>query len=177
MIIPRSTRLITIITTAMPGSSSSAFLSRAGSSPATEPMMRELTAVPTQRRPNGPGRPPRLSAHALLGVIALVGLVLIGLSALRLADTAALVSVPTAMFLCVYLTCTASAARILSGPVRVAAAVAVLAVLAVLAFCGWTALLAVAAVAAIAAVTARRPAGALAGRADGRCGARRTSPH
>jgi amino acid efflux transporter len=117
---------------------------------ATE-MLRELTAVPSQKGPNGPGRPPRFSARALLGVVALAGLVLIGLSALRLADITALVSVPTAMFLGVYLTCTAAAARILTGPVRVAAAVAALAVLAVLAFCGWTALLAVVAVAAIAA--------------------------
>src|SRR5438034_977765 len=116
---------------------------------ATE-MLRELTAVPSQKGPNAPGRPPRLSAHALLGIIALAGLLLIGLSALRLADIIALVSVPTAMFLCVYLSCTAAAARILTGPARVAAAVAVLAVLAVLAFCGWQALLAVAVVAAVA---------------------------
>src|SRR6185437_12262884 len=107
-------------------------------------MLRELTAVPGQKGPNGPGHTPGLSAHALLGVIALVGLVLLGLSALRLADIVALVSVPTAMFLCVYLSCTAAATRILAGPARVAAAVAVLAVLAVLAFCGWQALLAVA---------------------------------
>ncbi len=112
---------------------------------ATE-MLRELTAVPGQMRPNEPGRPPRLSSHAFLGFIALAGLVLIALSALRLADTAALVSVPTAMFLCVYLSCTASAARILTGWARAAAAVAVLAVLAVLAFCGW-ALLAAAVIA------------------------------
>src|SRR6266581_7117760 len=116
---------------------------------ATE-MLRELTAVPSQKGPNGPGRPPRLSAHALLGIIALAGLLLIGLSALRLADIVALVSVPTAMFLCVYLSCTAAAARILTGKARAAAAVAVLAVLAVLAFCGWQALLAVAVVAAVA---------------------------
>jgi len=116
---------------------------------ATE-MLRELTAVRSQKGPNGPGRPPRLSAHALLGIIALAGLLLIGLSALRLADIVALVSVPTAMFLCVYLSCTAAATRILTGPARVAAAVAVLAVLAVLAFCGWPALLAVAVVAVVA---------------------------
>ena len=116
---------------------------------ATE-MLRELTAVPGQMRPNEPGRPPRLSSHAFLGFIALAGLVLIALSALRLADTAALVSVPTAMFLCVYLSCTAAATRILAGPARVAAAVAVLAVLAVLAFCGGQALLAAAVVAAMA---------------------------
>ena len=128
---------------------------------ATE-MLRELTAVPSQMRPNGPGRPPRLSAHALLGIIALAGLLLIGLSALRLADIIALVSVPTAMFLCVYLSCTASAVRILAGPARAAAAVAVLAVLTVLAFCGWPALLAVAVVAAVAALatpSARRLTG------------------
>src|SRR6266705_3794254 len=113
-------------------------------------MLRELTAVPSQKGPNGPGHAPRLSAHVLLGVIALVGLVLLGLSALRLADIVALVSVPTAMFLCVYLSCTAAAARILSGPARVAAAVAVLAVLAILAFSGW-ALLAAVAVAVVAA--------------------------
>jgi amino acid efflux transporter len=119
-------------------------------------MLRELTAVPGQKGPNGPGHAPRLSAHALLGVIAAVGLVLLGLSALRLADIVALVSVPTAMFLCVYLSCTAAATRILTGPARVAAAVAVLAVLAVLAFCGWQALLAVAIVAAVAGYPALR---------------------
>ena len=119
-------------------------------------MLRELTAVPGQIGPNGPGHAPRLSAHALLGVIALVGLVLLGLSALRLADIVALVSVPTAMFLCVYLSCTVAATRILTGPARVAAAVAVLAVLAVLAFCGWQALLAVAVVAAVAVYPALR---------------------
>jgi Amino acid permease len=54
---------------------------------ATE-MLRELSAVPGQNGPNGHGRPPRLSAPALLGIIALVGLLLIGLSALRLASPA-----------------------------------------------------------------------------------------
>ena len=115
---------------------------------ATE-MLRELTIAGGQTMPNGPGRPPRLSAKLFLGFIALTGLVLIALSALRLADTAVLVSVPTTMFLCVYLSCTASAARILTGKTRVAAVVAVLAVLTILAFCGW-ALLAAAVVAAAA---------------------------
>ena len=119
---------------------------------ATE-MLRELTAVPSPISPNEPGRPPRLSSHAFLGLIALAGLALIALSALRLADIAALVSVPTAMFLCVYLSCTAAATRILSGPLRAAAAVGVLAVLAVLAFCGW-ALLAAAVIALAAALAA-----------------------
>jgi amino acid efflux transporter len=121
---------------------------------ATE-MLRELTAVSSHKVPNGPARPPRLSARAFPGVIAVTGLTLIGLSALGWADTAALVSVPTTMFLCVYLSCMASAARILPGRARAAAAVAGLAVLAVLAFCGWTALLAAAVVAAAAAARSR----------------------
>jgi amino acid efflux transporter len=129
---------------------------------ATE-MLRELTAVPAPRVPNGPGRPPRLSARAFLGFVGLAGLVLIGLSALRLADTAALVSVPTVMFLCVYLSCMASAARILPGKARAAAAVAALAVLAVLAFSGWTALLAAIAIAALAAARTAPAAVATAG--------------
>ena len=119
---------------------------------ATE-MLRELTVVGGQTMPNGPGQPPRLSAKLFLAFIALVGLVLIALSALRLADTAVLVSVPTTMFLCVYLSCTVSAARILTGKTRAAAVVAVLAVLTILAFCGW-ALLAAAVVAAAAALAA-----------------------
>jgi amino acid efflux transporter len=120
---------------------------------ATE-MLHELTAVPARMGPNGMGRPPRLCARAFLACIALAGLVLIALSALRLADTAVLVGVPTTMFLCVYLGCTASAARLLRGPTRVAAVLAVLAVLVVLAFCG-RALLAAAAVAVVAVVTTR----------------------
>jgi hypothetical protein len=63
----------------------------------------------------------------------------------------------------VYLSCMASAARILSGRVRVVAAVALLAVAVVLAFSGSIALLAAAVVAVIAALTAgtgsrKRPA-------------------
>jgi amino acid efflux transporter len=121
---------------------------------ATE-MLQELTAVPARMGPNGPGRPPRLSARVFLACIALAGLALIALSALRLADTAALVAVPTTTFLCVYLSCMVSAARILADrKARAAAGVAALAVLAILAFCGW-ALLAAAAVAVIAAVRGR----------------------
>ena len=81
---------------------------------ATE-MLRELSAVRGQIGPNGPPHPPRLSAHLFLVGIALAGLALIGMSALRLADTAVLVSVPTTMFLCVYLSCTVSATRMLTG--------------------------------------------------------------
>jgi hypothetical protein len=74
--------------------------------------------------------------------------------ALHLVSTAALVTLPTTMFLTVYLCCTASAARILAGPARIAAWPAMIVVLGVLAFCGW-ALAAAAAVAAAAALATR----------------------
>jgi amino acid efflux transporter len=114
-------------------------------------MLHKLTAVPSQMGPNGADHPPRFTPRVFLGVVTVTGLVAIGLSALRLVDTAVLVSVPTTMFVCVYLSCMASATRLLAGQIRIAAVVAVLAVLAVLAFSGWTALLAAAAIAAIAA--------------------------
>jgi len=123
---------------------------------ATE-MLRELTAAPGPRRPGGSRHPRQPSARLFLAFIGLSGLAVIALSALRLADTAALVGVPTAMFLCVYLSCTASAVRILSGSVRVGAALALLAVLTILAFCGALALIS-AAVIAVLAVAASRPA-------------------
>jgi amino acid efflux transporter len=93
-------------------------------------------------------------ARPFLLVIAAAGLLLIGLYALGLVSAAALVALPTTMFLVVYLTCTASATRILTGAARVAAVGALLAVAAVLAFCGW-ALAAAAAIALLAALTAR----------------------
>ena len=117
-------------------------------------MLRELTAVPSQdnhSRPNGVGHLPRPSVSLFLGFITLAGLAVIALSALQLADITVLVSIPTTMFLCVYLSCTLSATRLLAGKTRAAAAVAVLAVTGILAFSGWTALLAAALVAAIAA--------------------------
>jgi amino acid efflux transporter len=117
---------------------------------ATE-MLRELAAVPSPMGPNGTGHPPRFTPRVFLGVVTVTGLILIGLSALRLVDTAVLLSVPTTMFVGVYLSCMASAARLLAGKTRIAAAVAVLAVLAILAFSGWIALLAAAVTAAIAA--------------------------
>jgi amino acid efflux transporter len=107
-------------------------------------MLRELAA--------GPGRGPARRASrpgVFLGFIAVTGLALIGLSAAGLASITVLVSVPTTMFVCVYLSCTASAVRLLAGRARLAAAIAVLAVLIILAFCGWG-LAAAAVVAAIA---------------------------
>jgi amino acid efflux transporter len=135
---------------------------------ATE-MVRELTAVSGRMGPNGRRYPSRFSPRAFLGVVAVTGLTLIGLSALRLTDTAALVSVPTTMFVGVYLSCMASAARILSGKVRAVAALALLAVAVVLAFSGWIALLAAAVVAVIAASTAGTGPGSGPWRAPERC--------
>src|SRR5690349_1227179 len=80
-------------------------------------MLRELTAVSSQdnhNRPNGVGHLPRPSVNVFLGFIALTGLALIALSALQLADINVLVSIPTTMFLCVYLSCALSATRLLA---------------------------------------------------------------
>ncbi len=89
--------------------------------------------------------------------IGLVGLLVLGCAALGWSDTATLVTVPTTLFLLVYLGCVAAATRILRGRVRVAAAIATLAVLAVLAFAG--ASLLVGALVIVAALWRRRSAG------------------
>ena len=68
-----------------------------------------------------------------------------------------LVAVPTAFFLTVYLFCTASATRVLRGPVRLAAGAACATTVVILGFSG-PALVIVAAVVALAALTARRSA-------------------
>jgi amino acid efflux transporter len=120
---------------------------------ATE-MLRELTARPGHRAAIRPG--------VFLAFIAVTGLALIGLSAAGLAGTAALVSVPTTMFVAVYLSCTVSAVRLLAGLTRLAAAVAILAVLVILAFCGWG-LAAAAAVALAAGATVWAPSRRAAG--------------
>jgi amino acid efflux transporter len=70
--------------------------------------------------------------------IGVVGLLVLGSVALRWTDTAALVTIPTTLFLLVYLGCTAAAARILTGGVRVAAVLSCVAVGGVLLFAGWT---------------------------------------
>jgi amino acid efflux transporter len=64
----------------------------------------------------GPGPVPRL-----LAAITATGLLLIILYGLRIVSTAALVAVPTALFLAVYLGAMAAAARVLRGTVRAAA--------------------------------------------------------
>jgi amino acid efflux transporter len=82
---------------------------------------------------------PRRSAPLLrlLAAIAAAGLLLIILYGLRIVGTAALVTVPTVLFLTVYLGAMAAAARVLRGPARLAALPALLAVAVMLGFCGW----------------------------------------
>jgi amino acid efflux transporter len=73
----------------------------------------------------------------LLAAIGVAGLLLITLYGLRVVGTAALVAVPTVLFLTVYLGAMAAAMRVLRGRVRLAALPAGLAVAVMLGFCGW----------------------------------------
>src|SRR5580704_5803731 len=73
----------------------------------------------------------------LLAAIGVAGLLLITLYGLRIVGTAALVAVPTVLFLTVYLAAMTAAVRVLRGRVRLAAAPAGLAVAVMLGFCGW----------------------------------------
>ncbi len=73
----------------------------------------------------------------LLAAIGVAGLLLITLYGLRIVGTAALVAVPTVLFLTVYLGAMAAAVRVLRGRVRLAALPAGLAVTVMLGFCGW----------------------------------------
>jgi amino acid efflux transporter len=84
--------------------------------------------------PGGHRSAPRLR---LLAAITATGLVLIIMYGLHLVSTTALVTVPTALFLTVYLGAMAAAARVLPGPARLAARPAALAVAVMLGFCGW----------------------------------------
>jgi amino acid efflux transporter len=86
-------------------------------------------AVPGSRRPA-----PTLW---LPTAIAAAGLLLITAYALRIVAAAALVSVPTVLFLTVYLGAMAAAVRLLRGPARLAALPGALAVIVMLGFCGW----------------------------------------
>ena len=88
-------------------------------------------------------------APSFLAAIAASGLALISLYGLGLVSPAALVTLPTTLFLVVYLGCMTSAVRVLRGPARVAAAPAAVIVAAVLAYCGWSLLAAVAVILAV----------------------------
>ncbi|HST82028.1 MAG TPA: amino acid permease [Kineosporiaceae bacterium] len=80
-----------------------------------------------------------------------VGLIILGGAATGLLSTTQLVALPTALFLTVYLGCTAAATRILRGGTRVIAGLAFGTVAAILCFAGW-ALLGVLAVVLLGAI-------------------------
>jgi amino acid efflux transporter len=80
--------------------------------------------------------------------VAVSGLAMIALYGLGLASPAALVMLPTTLFLMVYLGCMIAAVRVLRGPARLAAAPAAAIVALMLGYCGW-ALLAPALVAVV----------------------------
>jgi amino acid efflux transporter len=84
-----------------------------------------------------PGRRAARPLRWLLAAVGAAGLLLITLYGLRIVSITALVAVPTALFLAVYLGAMVAAARVLRGPVRLAAIPAALAVIIVLGFCGW----------------------------------------
>jgi amino acid efflux transporter len=100
---------------------------------------------------------PRLVAPRFLAVVAASGLAVVALYGAGLASPAALVILPTTLFLVVYLGCMAAAARMLRGPARWAAVPAGVMVAVVLGYCGWALL---APLAVITAVCATPPAGA-----------------
>jgi len=107
-------------------------------------LARELRA---NRRPEAVG-----SGRGMLAAIAVTGLGMLALNGAELVSTAQLVTVPTTLFLVVYLACTAAGSRVLHGGARVASTASLMIVLAVLAFCSPRAL----AVAALVAVVAYR---------------------
>jgi amino acid efflux transporter len=98
----------------------------------------EMAVELTRRHAPGPVAPGTRPPLRFLAVIAVTGLALISLYGAGLASPAALVAIPTALFLVVYLGCMTSAVRILRGPARWAAAPAVVFVAVVLAYCGWS---------------------------------------
>jgi len=97
------------------------------------------------------GRRRTAPRRQLLAAIAAAGLLLMILYGLRIVGAAALVAVPTALFLAVYLGAMVAAIRVLPGAARLAAVPGALAVTIMLGFCGWAvALPAVIAVIALA---------------------------
>jgi amino acid efflux transporter len=97
----------------------------------------EMTRELTRRGAAAPGAGPARPAPRFLAAVALSGLTVIALYGLGLASPAALVALPTTLFLAVYLGCMTSAVRVLRGPARLAAAPAAAIVAIVLGYCGW----------------------------------------
>jgi amino acid efflux transporter len=121
-------------------------------------------SVAGQLVPGVPGSRSSAAMCRLLVAIGASGLLLMTAYGLRLASAAALVAVPTALFLSVYLGAMAAATRVLHGPARLAALPGALAVLVMLGFCGWA--LAIPAVVALTVAWRTRPATRPAGTAS-----------
>jgi amino acid efflux transporter len=103
-----------------------------------------LTLAATNAYIAGAGELARLLVPATAGrarlvpsAIATVGGPLLAANAAGALDVARLVSLPTTLFVTVYLGCTAAAVRLLGGTQRVVAVLACVAVAVVLGFCGW----------------------------------------
>src|SRR3984957_10007636 len=100
-------------------------------------------------------------APLFLAAVAASGLLLITLYGLGLVSPAALVAIPTTLFLAVYLGSMLAAVRVLRGPARLAAVPASVAVVVMLACCGWAlALPALVAVAVLGRRLGQSPEGA-----------------
>ena len=81
--------------------------------------------------------PTRLGSRRLQGGIVVIGVLMLTGSGTGVISTAQMVALPTTLFLTVYLGCTAAAVRLLTGRIRVAAAVSCLVVAGVMLFAGW----------------------------------------
>ncbi len=90
----------------------------------------------TRPQPGGNAAQAR-PAPLFLAAVAASGLLLITLYGLGLVSPAALVTIPTTLFLAVYLGSMLAAVRVLRGPARLAAVPASVAVVVMLACCGW----------------------------------------
>jgi amino acid efflux transporter len=104
---------------------------------ATNAYINGAAALAGQLARGGPGGRRSAPMVRLLAAIGVAGLLLIGLYGLGMVGTAALVAVPTVLFLTVYLGAMTAAVRVLRGRVRLAALPAGLAVAVMLGFCGW----------------------------------------
>jgi amino acid efflux transporter len=124
-------------------------------------MARQLTSQAPPPETEAPVTGGRGSAALFLAAIAVAGLLLITLYGLGMVSTASLVTLPTTLFLAVYLASMLAAARLLRGPARAAAIPAAVAVLLMLAYGGWAlaAPVAVALIAGWSGLPARREIG------------------
>jgi amino acid efflux transporter len=99
-------------------------------------MAGHLTRPPQVEGERG-GSADKAPPASFLAAVAASGLLLITLYGFGAVSPAALVAIPTTLFLAVYLGCMVSAVRVLRGPARWAAVPASAAVAVMLACCGW----------------------------------------